>query len=275
MEQKHKERHIMSRVNNLKIKLKAGERVFGTWSMLGSPSVMNAIGHSGVDFIITDMEHGPMSMETVEAQLYATESAGCSPVVRIGEANEQTILHALEIGAQSIMVSHVSTPEEASFIVRSAKYYPEGERGLSPFTRNHGYSDENMAEKLRLANEQIFVGVLVEGAEGLNNLENICAVEGLDIVYLGIYDISQSVGVAGDVTNPKVTKIVRDCVKVINEKGKIAGSVARDRDYIQLLVETGFRFISYRVDAAVLREGFATAREWFLESVSGRYHGNK
>jgi 4-hydroxy-2-oxoheptanedioate aldolase len=262
-------------INHLKAKLKAGERVFGTWSMLGSPSVMNAIGHAGVDFIIIDMEHGPMSFETVEAQLYAAESAGCTPIVRLGEASEQAILHALEIGAQSLMVSHVSTPEEAARIVKATRYYPEGERGLSPFTRNHGYSDEGISEKLRYANEQMFVGVLVEGAEGLNNLEKICEVDSLDMVYLGIYDISQSVGVPGDVNNPKVIRIVRDCVKMINKKGIIAGSVARDRDYIQLLVETGFRFISYRVDAAVLREGIESARGWFLESLRGRYHDEK
>ncbi len=259
----------MTTENKIKSKLKAGGRVFGTWSMLASPAVMNVIGQAGLDFAIIDMEHGPMSFETVEAQLYAAESAGCTPIVRLGEANEQAILHALEIGAQSLMVSHVSTPEEAARIVKATRYYPEGERGLSPFTRNHGYSDEGIAEKLRFANEQMFVGVLVEGEEGLNQIEKICEVDNLDMVYLGIYDISQSVGVPGDVKNPKVIKIVRDCVKIINEKGLIAGSVARDRDYIQLLVETGFRFISYRVDSAVLREGFEAARGWFQESLRG------
>jgi len=261
---------MMGRINHLKAKLKAGERVFGTWSMLGSPSVMNTIGHAGVDFIIIDMEHGPMNFETVEAQLYATESAGSTPIVRLGETDELTILHALEIGVQSLMVSHVSTPEEAARIVKATRYYPEGERGLSPFTRNHGYSDEGIAEKLRFANEQMFVGVLVEGAEGLNSLEKICEVDNLDMVYLGIYDISMSVGVPGDVNNPKVVKIVRDCVKMINEKGLIAGSVARDKGYLQLLVETGFRFISYRADSAVLRESFETARGWFLEHLRGQ-----
>ncbi|MFA5181668.1 MAG: aldolase/citrate lyase family protein [Syntrophales bacterium] len=265
----------MRMINHLKVKLKAGERVFGTWSMLASPAVMNAIGHAGVDFIIIDMEHGPMSFETVESQIYATESAGCTPIVRLGDANEQTILHALEIGAQSLMVSHVSTPDEAARIVKATRYYPEGERGISLFTRRHGYSDEGFAEKLRYANEQMFVGVLVEGEEGLNQLEKICEVENLNMVYLGIYDISQSVGVPGDVKNPKVIKIVRDCVNMIKEKGLIAGSVAPDRDYIQLLVETGFLFVSYRTDSAVMREGFETARGWYQESLRGLSHDTK
>lgn len=265
----------MSMTNLLKAKLNAGERVFGTWSMLASPAVMNAIGHAGVDFIIIDMEHGPMSFETVESQIYATESAGCTPIVRLGDANEQGILHALEIGAQSLMVSHVSTAEEAARIVKATRYSPEGERGISLFTRRHGYSDEGFAEKLRQANEQMFVGVLVEGEEGLNQLEKICDVENLNMVYLGIYDISQSVGVPGDVRNPKVIKIVRDCVKMINEKGLIAGSVAPDREYIRLLVDTGFLFISYRTDSAVLREGFEVARKWYLDAQLCRNHHAK
>ncbi len=254
-------------INQLKAKLRKGKRVFGAWSMLASPIVMNVIAHAGVDFIIIDMEHGAMSFETVEMQLYASESAGCTPVVRLGEANEGAILHALETGAQSLMISHVSTAAEAECIVKATRYHPEGVRGLSPFTRNHGYSDEKIAGKLHAANEQMFVGVLVEGREGLDQLEKICEVKNLDMVYLGIYDLSQSVGFPGEVNHPQVVKIVRDCAQLINDKGLVAGSVARDREYIDLLVDSGFRFISYRVDAAVLREGYETAYDWFRESI--------
>jgi 2-keto-3-deoxy-L-rhamnonate aldolase RhmA len=152
--------------NRLKKKLRSGGRVFGTWSMLASPSVVNVIGQAGLDFVVIDMEHGPMTFETVERQLYAAEASGCTPIVRLGDAHEPNILHALEIGAQSLLVSHVSTPEEAQRVVRAAKYYPEGDRGLSPFTRNHGYSDKDLAGKLNYANEQIFLGVWLKEKPG-------------------------------------------------------------------------------------------------------------
>jgi 4-hydroxy-2-oxoheptanedioate aldolase len=255
----------MTKVNRLKAELKAGRRVFGTWSMLSSPAVMNVMGQAGLDFIIIDMEHGPMSFETVENQIYAAESAGCTPIVRLGEGSEPNILHALEIGAQCLLVSHVATAPEADRIVRATKYFPEGNRGLSPFTRNHGYTDVDLGPKLRYANEQMLVGVLVEGEQGLQNLEEICSTPGLDMVYLGVYDISQALGVPGEVANPKVIKVVRDCVRLIDSKGLVAGSVARDRDYLRLLFEAGFRFISYRVDCAILREGFEAARAWYQE----------
>lgn len=251
--------------NTLKAKLKAGKNVFGTWSMLSSPSVMNVMAQSGLDFIIIDMEHGPTSFETAEAQLFATESAGCTPIIRLGEGSDPTILRSLEIGTQSLMVSHVSTVAEAERIVRACRYFPEGDRGISPFTRNHGYSDENFKQKTRQANEQMFVGVLIEGEEGINNLASIAAVKGLDMVYLGLYDISQSVGTPGDLLNPKVIKLVKECVKIIGSTGCIAGSVARDREYLSLLMESGFRFLAYRVDSAIIRDGFEAARGWFNE----------
>lgn len=253
----------MLKKNCLKEKLTAGKRVFGTWSMLGSASLINTIGYSGLDFVIIDMEHGPMSYETVENQLYAAEVTGLSPIVRLGEGSESSILHALEIGAQSIMVSHVSTSEDAQRIVNSCLYQPEGDRGLSPFTRNHGYSDYDLAAKLKHANEQMFIGVLVEGKQGLDNLEKICKIPKLDMVYLGIYDLSQSLGVSGDVRHPKVIKLVKECVKIIGSNGKVAGSVARDKDYIKLLFDAGFRFISYRCDSAVLRDSLAEAQGWY------------
>lgn len=255
----------MARENLLKSKLKAGKRVFGTWSMLGSSLVVNAIGASEVDFIILDMEHGSMSFETVENQILSAEAAGFTPIVRLGDASEPNILHALEIGAQAILVSHVATAADAKNIVDACRYAPVGNRGLSPFTRHHGYSDLDLAAKLKSANEQMFVGVLVEGAEGLKNLDSICDVPGLDMVYVGVYDISQSLGVSGDVRHPKVIEVVRDCVRKIEAKGLIAGSVARDKEYLKLLYDSNFKFLAYRVDSAVLREGFESARGWFLE----------
>ena len=259
----------MLRKNLLKNKLEAGKRVFGTWSMLGSASVIDTIGHTNLDFVITDMEHGPMSYETVEKQLYAAECNGMSLIVRLGDGNESSILHALEIGAQSIMVSHVSSPEEARRIVSRCLYQPAGDRGLSPFTRNHGYSDLDLAAKLHHANEQMFIGVLVEGKQGLDNLEMICDIPELDMVYLGIYDLSQSVGVSGDVTHPKVINLVKDCVRVIEANGKVAGSVARDQEYIKLLFDAGFRFISYRCDSAVVKDSFTEAQTWYEEILKG------
>lgn len=259
------EDNSLKRINKVKQTLKSGGRVFGTWSMLSSPAVLNVIGSTGLDFVIVDLEHGPTTFETAENQLYAAEAGGISPILRLAEDHAPHVLHALEIGAQSILVSQVATAAQAERIVRSCKYFPEGNRGLSPFTRNHGYSDHDLPAKLQHANDQMFVGVLVEGEEGIRNIPEIAKVPGLDMIYLGVYDLSQACGVPGDLMNPKVVHIMRDYVTLIEDCGLVAGSVARDREYMQLLLDAKFRFISYRVDCAILRDGLETALGWYAE----------
>lgn len=253
--------------NSLKKKLKAGNSVFGTWSMLSSPTVLNVIGYAGLDFVIIDLEHGPTSLETLESQLYAAEAAGISPIVRLAEPDAATILRVLELGAQSLIVSHIKSAESAKAVVEATKYPPEGLRGLSPFTRNHGYSDLDLEKKLKATNDQIFTGVLVEGEEGLNQLEEIASTPGLDMVYLGVYDISQSLGFPGQVDHPEVANVVRESVEKITAKGPVAGSVAPNRDYLKFLIDSGMGFVAYRVDSAVLREGFETALGWYHKLV--------
>ncbi len=255
----------MRKTNKIKQTLKAGGRVFGTWSMLSSPTVLNVIGATGLDFAIIDMEHGPTTFETAENQLYAAEAGQIEPIIRLGEDHAPHLLHSLEIGAQSVLVSQVATAAQAERIVRSCKYFPEGNRGLSPFTRNHGYSDRDLPDKLKYANEQMFVGVLVEGEEGIRNIPEIAKVPGLDMIYLGVYDLSQACGVPGDLMNPKVLQIMRDYVKLIEDCGLAAGSVARDKEYMELLLDAGFRFVSYRVDCAILRDGLEAALGWYHE----------
>lgn len=258
----------MSRTNQIKAKLASGGRVFGIWSMLSSPAVVNVVGTAGVDFVIVDLEHGPTSFETAEAEIYAAEAAGATPIIRLGESSEPTILRALETGAQCLLVSHVGDADEAKRVVEAAKYPPEGTRGLSPFTRHHGYSDVDLPAKLGRANDETFVGALVEGPGALDRLESIAATPGLDMVYLGIYDLSAAVGVPGELEHPKVLKAVRECVSRIEAHGAIAGSVARDLGYLELLVDVGFRFLSYSVDAAILRGGVEKARLAYDELVA-------
>lgn len=255
----------MERENRVKAKLKAGGSVFGSWTICSSPMVANVMAEAGLDFVTLDLEHGPTTFETAESLLYAIEAGGSTPMLRLGEWSEPTILRALEIGTQGLLVSHISTPEQAQRVVRACMYPPDGERGLSPFIRRHGYSEVDLAAKLRAANEQMLTGVLVEDAEGLRNLDAIAATPGLDLVYLGIYDISLSLGIPGSLEDPRVLEVVRGAVRTIEEHGLAAGAVTRDRDHLKLLLEAGFRYLSYLVDTAILREGFENAVGWHRE----------
>ena len=251
--------------NQLKKKIVSGQKVFGTWSMLSSPALINVIGYTDMDFVIIDLEHGPTGFVTVEHQLYAAEASGISPIVRVGDSSEFNLLHALEIGAKNIMVSHIKNVDSARSVAKAVRYAPEGDRGLSPFTRNHGYSDIELGESMKRVNEEIFLGVLVEGKEGIESLEEICKVPGINMVYLGIYDLTQYLGLPGQVNHPEVLKLMTDCAKIIQSHNLVAGSVARDKAFIKVLFDAGFQFIAYRADAPILKEGFDQAVQWFKE----------
>lgn len=246
----------MKKANILKSKLAKGETVIGTWSSLASANVVNVLGTTALDFIIIDLEHGSMSFETVENMVRAAEAAEISPIVRVWDDQEQTLLRALESGTRSVMIPHISTVAKAERVAKCCKYFPEGNRGLSPYTRVHGFTHENIAESLQQENKETLVGILVEGKEGLSNLSEIVKVKGIDLIYLGLFDICQSVGLPGQVNHPKVLEEIVRCKDLIQSHGIAAGSMSTNIDYINMLQNLGYNFIAYLNDAAGLKNHF-------------------
>jgi 4-hydroxy-2-oxoheptanedioate aldolase len=249
----------MNTKNILKEKLKNGQTVIGTWSSLSSPNVINVLGATGLDFVVIDMEHGSMSFETAENMVRAAEASGISPIIRTWDDDGQTLLRTLETGTQSVMVPHVKTAEDAERIAKACKYFPEGNRGLSPYTRVHNFTHEGIDESLQKANQETLCGILVEGKEGLENLDNIVQIDGIDLIYLGLFDICQSVGLPGQVNHPDVLAEVVRCQKTIKSNGIAPGSMATDIDYVKMLKENKYQFIAYLNDAAGLRKFFRSS----------------
>lgn len=243
--------------NKLKEKLAAGKIVFGSWSMIPSPMVANVMAESGIDFLIADMEHGPISLETLENIIYATEAGGSTLIARLPNSSDEEILKVLEVGTQSIMMSHVKNFETAQRFEKATQYPPSGSRGLSPFTRNHKYSDYQISQKMNEANSNIFTGVLVEGAEGLSALEEISSLNNLDMIYFGIYDLASSMGIPGDLDNPKLLEKLKKSVEIVKANGKVAGTVATNLERIRFYKEIGFNFIAYKNDTSLLMESIS------------------
>lgn len=243
--------------NKLKEKLAAGKIVFGSWSMIPSPMVANVMAESGIDFLIADMEHGPISLETLENMIYATEAGGSTLIARLPNSTDEEILKVLEVGTQSIMMSHVKNLETAQRFEKATQYPPSGSRGLSPFTRNHKYSDYQISQKMIEANSNIFMGVLVEGAEGLSALEEISSLNNLDMIYFGIYDLASSMGIPGDLDNPKLLEKLKKSIEIVKANGKVAGTVATSPKRIRFYKEIGFNFIAYKNDTSLLMESIS------------------
>jgi 4-hydroxy-2-oxoheptanedioate aldolase len=249
--------------NKLKEKILAGKTVFGSWAMIPSPMVANVMAESGIDFLIADLEHGPISLETLESMIYATEAAGSTLIARLPNSTDEEILKVLEVGTQSIMMSHVKNLETARRFESATKYPPSGSRGLSPFTRIHKYSDEQISQKLLIANAEIFTGVLVEGSEGLDALEEISSLKNLDMVYFGIYDLASSMGIPGELDNPKLIEKLQRSVEIVKSNGKVAGTVATNLQRIGFYKQIGFNFIAYKNDTSLLMQSITAGMTEF------------
>jgi 4-hydroxy-2-oxoheptanedioate aldolase len=217
--------------------------------VLPSSFVVDVIARTGVDFVVIDMEHGTMSYETAEEMVRAAQVHHCQPIIRVGDDKENTILHALETGCEAVMVPHVATVDAAERIVQAARYAPHGERGLSPYTRCHGYTHEGLPESMNRHAEETLVGILVEGQQGIANLTDIARIPGIDLIYLGMYDISQSVGLAGQLEHPKVMAQLDTCLDAIQAGGKLAGTFSRDIAACRRFREMGFQFVAYVADS--------------------------
>ncbi len=246
----------------LKERLKNGETVIGTWNMIPSPSLVEAIGYSGLDFIVIDAEHGPVEVQTAENIVRAAEITGMVPIIRVPNNESHLILRALDIGAHGVQVPHISTKKEAESVVEYSKYHPQGKRGLSPFTRagKYGLAADGHTVK---SNDKIIVVVNIEGIEGIKNMNVIAAVPNVDVIFIGPYDLSQSVGKPGQVEDPEVVSCIKDSVKKIKNNGKSCGSFARDKKYLEILVDCGVQYITYTVDSSMILQSYKNLKELF------------
>ena len=261
----------MPKKKSLREKLKNGEMVFGTWNSIPSPSLANAIGCSGIDFMVIDAEHGPVGMETAEDIIRALDVSGTSSIIRVPANESHLILRALDIGAHGIQIPHVSTKEEAGRAVKYSKYYPEGSRGFTPFTRAGKYGME-AAGYIKTANENTMVVINVEGSEGLKNLNDIVSVRGIDVIFIGPYDLSQSLGKPGEVEDPKVIEGIRRSVDATKNKGLACGSFARNLRYLDILIDCGVQYITYTVDSALIAQTYTELYKIFNEKCKDLIH---
>lgn len=246
----------MRKSNRLKRDLSEGKTVLGTWSVLPSGSVANVLGASGLDFVIIDMEHGSAGFETVEEMCRALESEGCTPLARVPENNESYILRALDVGVHGVVIPQIEDVRAAKQAASAVKYAPLGSRGFSPFTRTGGYSKENLDKRTEIENKETMTILIVEGVQGIKNLDAILEVPGIDVIYIGTFDLSQSVGLSGQVQHKKVLDLLEGCVKKIIKKGLFAGCLATGFDEARRWKEMGITFIPYLVDCTVFRHAF-------------------
>lgn len=247
-------------MNNLKERLKNQESVLGTFLKITDPAIVEIAGYAEMDFIIIDMEHGPINVESAQNLIRAAEVVDICPIIRVTRNEETDILRALDIGAYGVEVPQINTKSEAEKLVAAAKYAPQGQRGVCRYVRAAKYSSESIERYFKTSNEENVLIAHLEGEEGLRNLEDIISVPDIDVIFIGPYDLSQSLGITGEVNNPKLINEMEKIVDKCKTANKVVGTFVENIESAKQWKEKGVQYLAYSVDVGLLYEAFKSIK---------------
>ena len=240
--------------NQLKQKLKNGEVVLGPFMNCAYPAFVEICGLAGFDFVVIDLEHGPLNILVAEDLCRAADCVGIAPVVRVSKNDPAQIQRALDIGSTGVQVPQIETISDAEIVVQSAKYNPIGCRGLSFGTRAGLYTSagSNITNKL---NAESLVVVHVEGTKGIENMEEVVKVPEIDVIFLGPYDLSQSLGIPGQVNDIRVVELMQKAVEIIRSSGKVVGTFTNNSEAAKKWIDCGVQYIGLGIDVSIFLQG--------------------
>ncbi|HWA37108.1 MAG TPA: HpcH/HpaI aldolase/citrate lyase family protein [Burkholderiales bacterium] len=240
-------------VNGFKRALRDGKAQIGLWSSLSSNYSVEVIAGAGFDWILLDMEHSPNDLESLLTQLQAAAPYPSHPIVRVPWNDMVTIKRVLDAGAQSLLIPYVSTVEEAQAAVSYTRYPPQGVRGVAGTTRASRFG--RVKDYAKRAHEELCVLVQVETQQGLDNLEGIAAVPGIDGVFIGPADLHASLGHLGEIANPKIMPVIDEAIRRIRKAGKAPGILTPNEDNARRQLKEGALFIAVGADVGLLARG--------------------
>lgn len=233
------------RENTVKAKLYRGEVAMGPFIPLPAPSVVELTALAGFDFGIIDCEHGYESLESVYAMTLAAEARGMTAIARCPQRDPQVILRYLDLGVQGLHVPQINTKQEAEEFVQACTYQPRGWRGsASPRAADYGLSGMAMYDTMQHLNREMLTIAHIENPRAVENLAEICEVDGLDVLFLGRGDLSHALGVPNQFDAPAVMEMMARVVEKSKGSGKILGTVVRDAVQAREAVAMGYRYIA-------------------------------
>ena len=252
----------MNKASNIRARIKRGETVVGTFFKINSTDMAEIIGNAGFDFIVIDTEHANFSPGDVANIIRAADGVGLSTVVRVGEPSEADILHALDSNADGVQIPGITSLEQAESICASAKYCPEGTRGLSLTQRSARYGVWKDAQPYTAyANERSLVTVHVENKEMAERIEELCDVPQIDVVFVGPADLSQSLGIPGQLSHPDLIALIETVFQKALAKGKAVGIFCGNLDAVKAYAAMGATYILYSSDTTLFYHSMAEARK--------------
>ena len=239
--------------NPFKRALKASRAQIGLWSSLSSNYSVEVIAGAGFDWILLDCEHSPNDLESLLPQLQACAPYPTTPIVRVPWNDMVNIKRVLDVGAQSLLIPYVSSAEEAKAAVAHTRYPPAGVRGVAGTTRATRFG--RIKDYAKRAHEEICVLVQVETQSAVDNIEAICAVDGVDGVFIGPADLHASLGYTGEIANPKVKPMIDEAIKRIRKAGKAPGILTPNEADAKHWLGCGGLFVAVGADVGILARG--------------------
>jgi 4-hydroxy-2-oxoheptanedioate aldolase len=249
------------RTNRTKAKLAAGETVYGCFTRIADPAMIEMLSALGWDFIVFDGEHSPLEPRDAENLLRAVDAAAinarintppiATPLVRVTTNQTPIILRYLDTGAAGVVVPWINTPDEAEHVVRAVKYYPRGKRGLAHVrAADYGMGD-SLGDYAVRANAETLVIVQCESVQAVENAAAIAEIDGVDVVFVGPTDLSQSMGLPGQTTHPDVIDMIQRVVDAVTPTGKAVGIMTKNIENAQFWRERGVRLITSGLDGVI------------------------
>ena len=236
--------------NKVKRKLARREPTIGNWIHLPSPSVVEILSQIEMDWLVLDTEHGSYGEEALEDMMRAMQGAEVTPIVRVAETNAALIKKALDRGAYGVICPLVNTAREAELAVSACKYPPAGVRGVAG-TRASRYGLD-MKEYYRTWNDEVLVICQIETREALENVREIAAVPGVDVLFIGPYDLSANLGFLGQIKEKAFQEAVARIQQAAQDNDVAVGYYAADAAEVLDRVEQGMTFVSLGSDVAFL-----------------------
>jgi 2-dehydro-3-deoxyglucarate aldolase/4-hydroxy-2-oxoheptanedioate aldolase len=228
----------------------------------GMPQIVKA---AGADFILFDMEHSGVTIESLKGQIAACRGIGLVPMVRVPALQYHFIARCLDMGAMGIMVPMVESAAQAQLIVAATRYPPAGRRGAAFGMAHDDYEAGSVPDKMGIANERTLLMALVETSAGLAAVDEIAAVDGIDALWVGHFDLTSFMGIPAQFDHPDYLRAIDTILAAAKRHGKAAGMMAADENWARSYLAKGFRMLAYGVDHLLfqraLAEGLSRVRD--------------
>lgn len=242
--------------NLVKAKIVEGEHPLGTFFHSGSEIAAECLGYAGLDYFIIDTEHGPFDVQSSLDFIRAGKYSGCTPFARVKDGTRASVLKMLDAGAMGIIVPNVRSVEEVREIVSYGKYFPMGERGIAATPGSHYWTQSwaGLDHYMLNANDQTMLIPQCETVGCLENIEEIVAINGVDGIFVGPFDLSAALGRPGDFTNPDHIAAIDRVLTACQQAGKASFIFATTEDEARRRYDQGFDSVTYSMDSLVLIE---------------------